>query len=344
MADTRTNRVMIIAEAGVNHDGNIEQALQLIDVAADAGADLVKFQTFDANALATASAGLAAYQEKAPDAADASHAAGQLAMLKRLQLSAEDHLTLIAHCEARGIGFFSTAFDLESLDFLARIGAERFKVPSGEITNLPYLRRIAAFQKEVIMSTGMAELDEISDAITCLEAAGLPKDKITLLHCTTEYPAPIDEVNLRAMRAMGDFFGLPVGYSDHTDGIDVAIAAAAIGASVIEKHFTLDKNLPGPDHSASLEPEALKAMVEGIRRIECALGSAQKQRTPSERKNVQLVRKSIVAARAISADEIFSEENLTVKRPATGLSPMLWDGVIGQRASRSFMPDEVIEL
>jgi N,N'-diacetyllegionaminate synthase len=251
---------------------------------------------------------------------------------------------LIAHCEARGIGFFSTAFDLESLDFLARIGAERFKVPSGEITNLPYLRRIAAFQKEVIMSTGMAELDEISDALTCLEAAGLPKDKITLLHCTTEYPAPIDEVNLRAMRAMGDMFGLPVGYSDHTDGIDVAIAAVAIGASVIEKHFTLDKNLSGPDHSASLEPEALKAMVESIRRIECALGSALKQRTASERKNVQLVRKSIVAARAISADEIFSEENLTVKRPATGLSPMLWDGVIGQRASRSFMPDEVIEL
>lgn len=344
MADTGNHRALIIAEAGVNHDGNIEQAIQLIDVAADAGADLVKFQTFDAKALATANAELAAYQENAPDLADASHDAGQLAMLKRLQLSEEDHLTLIAHCEARGIGFFSTAFDLESLDFLARLGAERFKVPSGEITNLPYLRRIASFQKDVIMSTGMAELSEIGEAIGCLEAAGLPKDKITLLHCTTEYPAPIEEVNLRAMRAMGNMFGLPVGYSDHTDGIDVAIAAVAMGASVIEKHFTLDKNLPGPDHSASLEPEALKAMVGGIRRIECALGSAQKQRTASERKNVQLVRKSIVAARAISADEIFSEENLTVKRPATGLSPMLWDGVIGQRASRSFMPDEVIEL
>ena len=344
MADTGNHRALIIAEAGVNHDGNIEQAIQLIDVAADAGADLVKFQTFDAKALATANAELAAYQENAPDLADASHDAGQLAMLKRLQLSEEDHLTLIAHCEARGIGFFSTAFDLESLDFLARLGAERFKVPSGEITNLPYLRRIASFQKDVIMSTGMAELSEIGEAIGCLEAAGLPKDKITLLHCTTEYPAPIEEVNLRAMRAMGDMFGLPVGYSDHTDGIDVAIAAVALGASVIEKHFTLDKNLPGPDHSASLEPEALKAMVGGIRRIECALGSAQKQRTASERKNVQLVRKSIVAARAISTDEIFSEENLTVKRPATGLSPMLWDGVIGQRASRSFMPDEVIEL
>lgn len=344
MADTGNHRALIIAEAGVNHDGNIEQAIQLIDVAADAGADLVKFQTFDAKALATANAELAAYQENAPDLADASHDAGQLAMLNRLQLSEEDHLTLIAHCEARGIGFFSTAFDLESLDFLARLGAERFKVPSGEITNLPYLRRIASFQKDVIMSTGMAELSEIGEAIGCLEAAGLPKDKITLLHCTTEYPAPIEEVNLRAMRAMGDMFGLPVGYSDHTDGIDVAIAAVAMGASVIEKHFTLDKNLPGPDHSASLEPEALKAMVGGIRRIECALGSAQKQRTASERKNVQLVRKSIVAARAISADEIFSEENLTVKRPATGLSPMLWDGVIGQRASRSFMPDEVIEL
>ena len=344
MADTGNHRALIIAEAGVNHDGNIEQAIQLIDVAADAGADLVKFQTFDAKALATANAELAAYQENAPDLADASHDAGQLAMLNRLQLSEEDHLTLIAHCEARGIGFFSTAFDLESLDFLARLGAERFKVPSGEITNLPYLRRIASFQKDVIMSTGMAELSEIGEAIGCLEAAGLPKDKITLLQCTTEYPAPIEEVNLRAMRAMGDMFGLPVGYSDHTDGIDVAIAAVAMGASVIEKHFTLDKNLPGPDHSASLEPEALKAMVGGIRRIECALGSAQKQRTASERKNVQLVRKSIVAARAISADEIFSEENLTVKRPATGLSPMLWDGVIGQRASRSFMPDEVIEL
>ena len=344
MADSGNHRALIIAEAGVNHDGNIEQAIQLIDVAADAGADLVKFQTFDAKALATANAELAAYQENAPDLADASHDAGQLAMLKRLQLSEEDHLTLIAHCEARGIGFFSTAFDLESLDFLARLCAERFKVPSGEITNLPYLRRIASFQKDVIMSTGMAELSEIGEAIGCLEAAGLPKDKITLLHCTTEYPAPIEEVNLRAMRAMGNMFGLPVGYSDHTDGIDVAIAAVAMGASVIEKHFTLDKNLPGPDHSASLEPEALKAMVGGIRRIECALGSAQKQRTASERKNVQLVRKSIVAARAISADEIFSEENLTVKRPATGLSPMLWDGVIGQRASRSFMPDEVIEL
>ncbi len=344
MADAGTNRVLIIAEAGVNHDGNIEQALQLIDVAADAGADLVKFQTFDANALATAKAGLAAYQEKAPDAANASHPAGQLAMLKRLQLSEQDHLTLITHCETRGIGFFSTAFDLESLDFLARIGAERFKVPSGEITNLPYLRRIASFQREVIMSTGMAELNEISEAIACLEGAGLSKDKITLLHCTTEYPAPIEEVNLRAMHAMADTFGVAVGYSDHTDGIDVAIAAVAIGASLIEKHFTLDKNRPGPDHSASLEPEELKAMVEGIRRVECALGSAQKQCTASERKNIQLVRKSIVAARAISADEVFSEENLTVKRPATGLSPMLWDGVIGRRAPRSFMPDEVIEL
>ena len=343
MADTRTHRVLIIAEAGVNHDGNIEQALRLVDVAADAGADLVKFQTFDANALATANAELAAYQEQASECENQSRT-GQLAMLQRLQLSEQDHMTLIAHCEARGIGFFSTAFDLESLDFLARLGAERFKVPSVEITNLPYLRRIASFQKDVIMSTGLAELSEIGEAIDCLKAAGLPKDKITLLHCTTEYPAPIEEVNLRAMHAMADKFGVAVGYSDHTDGIDVAIAAVAMGASVIEKHFTLDKNLPGPDHSASLEPEALNAMVEGIRRIERALGSAQKQCTASERKNIHLVRKSIVAARAISADEIFSEENLTVKRPATGISPMLWDGVIGKRASRSFMPDEVIEL
>ena len=343
MADTRTHRVLIIAEAGVNHDGNIAQALRLVDVAADAGADLVKFQTFEANALATANAELAAYQEQASECENQSRT-GQLAMLQRLQLSEQDHMTLIAHCEARGIGFFSTAFDLESLDFLARLGAERFKVPSGEITNLPYLRRIASFQKDVIMSTGMAELSEIREAIDCLEAAGLPKEKITLLHCTTEYPAPIEEVNLRAMQAMADKFCVAVGYSDHTDGIDVAIAAVAMGASVIEKHFTLDKNLPGPDHNASLEPEALNTMVEGIRRIERALGSAQKQCTASERKNIHLVRKSIVAARAISADEVFSEENLTVKRPATGLSPMLWDGVIGKRASRPFMPDEVIEL
>ena len=343
MIDTRTHRVLIIAEAGVNHDGNIAQALRLVDVAADAGADLVKFQTFDANALATANAELAAYQEQASECENQSRT-GQLAMLQRLQLSEQDHMTLIAHCEARGIGFFSTAFDLESLDFLARLGAERFKVPSGEITNLPYLRRIASFQKDVIMSTGMAELSEIREAIDCLEAAGLPKEKITLLHCTTEYPAPIEEVNLRAMQAMADKFCVAVGYSDHTDGIDVAIAAVAMGASVIEKHFTLDKNLPGPDHNASLEPEALNTMVEGIRRIERALGSAQKQCTASERKNIHLVRKSIVAARAISADEVFSEENLTVKRPATGLSPMLWDGVIGKRASRPFMPDEVIEL
>jgi len=343
MADTRTNRVLIIAEAGVNHDGDIEQALRLIDVAADAGADLVKFQTFDANALATASAGLAAYQEQASGSENQSRT-GQLAMLQRLQLSEQDHMMLIEHCEDRGIGFFSTAFDLESLDFLARIGAERFKVPSGEITNLPYLRLIASFRKDVIMSTGMADLDEISEAIACLEAAGLPKENITLLHCTTEYPAPIDEVNLRAMHAMADTFGVAVGYSDHTDGIDVSIAAVAMGASVIEKHFTLDKNLPGPDHSASLEPEELKAMVEAIRRIECALGSAQKQCTASERKNIQMVRKSIVASRAINADEVFSDENLTVKRPGTGLSPMLWDRVIGKRASRSFTPDEVIEL
>ncbi len=343
MADTRTHRALIIAEAGVNHDGNIAQALRLVDVAADAGADLVKFQTFDANALATANAELAAYQEQASECENQSRT-GQLAMLQRLQLSEQDHMTLIAHCEARGIGFFSTAFDLESLDLLARLGAERFKVPSGEITNLPYLRRIASFQKDVIMSTGMAELSEIGEAIDCLKAAGLPIEKITLLHCTTEYPAPIEEVNLRAMQALADKFGVAVGYSDHTDGIDVAIAAVAMGASVIEKHFTLDKSLPGPDHSASLEPEALNTMVEGIRRIECALGSAQKQCTASERKNIHLVRKSIVAARAISADEVFSEENLTVKRPATGLSPMLWDGVIGKRAPRPFMPDEVIEL
>ncbi|MDG2461183.1 MAG: N-acetylneuraminate synthase [Luminiphilus sp.] len=344
MPESKIHNVLVIAEAGVNHDGNMEQALKLVDVAADAGADLVKFQTFDASALATANAALAEYQEKASGAPSQADAAGQLAMLKQLQLSEQDHIELIAHCEDRGIGFFSTAFDLRSLDFLADIGAKRFKVPSGEITNLPYLRRIASFRKEIIMSTGMADLKEIGEAIGCLEAAGLPKDKITLLHCTTEYPAPIEEVNLRAMSAMGGTFGVAVGYSDHTDGIDVAIAAVAMGASVIEKHFTLDRNLPGPDHRASLEPSALKEMIGSVRRIESALGSEHKQCTASERKNIMLVRKSIVAARAIQKDEVLSEESLTVKRPASGLSPMMWDDVIGKRASRSFKPDEVIEL
>ena len=344
MTQPRSDKVLIIAEAGVNHDGDLNQALKLVDMAAEAGADIVKFQSFDARSLATAEATLAEYQYKSSLEENSDGAGAQLALLERLQLSWEDHLALLRHCTDRGIEFFSTAFDLGSLQLLADLGVRRFKIPSGEITNLPLMRRIASFGKDVIVSTGMAELSEVGAAIETLEIAGLSKEKITLLHCTTEYPAPIQDVNLRAMGAMASSFDVRVGYSDHTEGVEVAIAAVALGAKVIEKHFTLDRNLPGPDHRASLEPVDLKLMVNAIRKIESALGSDQKKCTSSEKKNVPLVRKSIVAARPIQEGEAFTEENLTVKRPGTGLSPMLWDTVIGRRASRSFQEDEPIKL
>ena len=340
-----SHKVLVIAEAGVNHDGDLKKAMQLIDAAADSGADVVKFQTFKAQHLVTSDAELAQYQRRV-----SAHHIGepdsnsQLRLLEKLQLTREDHTKLREHCGRRGIEFFSTAFDLGSLDLLMEMGARRVKIPSGEITNLPYLRKVATFNCDVIMSTGMADLSEVADAINCLEAAGLPKNKITLLHCTTEYPAPIEDVNLRAMVTMRETFGLRVGYSDHTEGIDVPIAASALGAAVIEKHFTLNQKASGPDHAASIEPPELKRMVEGIRRIELALGSEQKKCTSSERQNLLLVRKSIVAAKAIRKGELFSEENLTVKRPASGISPMLWDAVIGKQASRSFAPDEQIQI
>lgn len=340
-----SHKVLVIAEAGVNHDGDLKKAMQLIDAAADSGADVVKFQTFKAQHLVTTDAELAQYQRRVsvhyigePDSNS------QLRLLEKLQLTREDHTKLKEHCGRRGIEFFSTAFDLGSLDLLMEMGARRVKIPSGEITNLPYLRKVATFNCDVIMSTGMADLSEVADAINCLEAAGLPKNKITLLHCTTEYPAPIEDVNLRAMATMRETFGLQVGYSDHTEGIDVPIAASALGATVIEKHFTLDQEASGPDHAASIEPPELKRMVEGIRRIELALGSEKKKCTSSERQNLPLVRKSIVAAKAIRKGELFSEENLTVKRPASGISPMLWDAVIGKQAPRSFAPDEQIQI
>ena len=344
MTQPRSDKVLIIAEAGVNHDGDLNQALKLVDMAAEAGADIVKFQSFDARSLATAEATLAEYQYKSSLEENSDGAGAQLALLERLQLSWEDHLALLRHCTDRGIEFFSTAFDLGSLQLLADLGVRRFKIPSGEITNLPLMRRIASFGKDVIVSTGMAELSEVGAAIETLEIAGLSKEKITLLHCTTEYPAPIQDVNLRAMGAMASRFDVRVGYSDHTEGVEVAIAAAALGAKVIEKHFTLDRNLPGPDHRASLEPVGLELMVSAIRKIESALGSAQKKCTSSEKKNVSLVRKSIVAAKPIEEGEAFTEQNLTVKRPGTGLSPMLWDRVLGRRASRSFQTDERITL
>jgi len=334
-----TTRTLIIAEAGVNHNGDLALARKLIDVAAEAGADLVKFQTFSADRLVTRTAGKADYQNRTTDSKESQHE-----MLRRLELTTETHNDLIAHCAARGIGFFSTGFDIESVDLLVGLGQDRFKIPSGEITNLPYLRHIGRMGKPVILSTGMAEMDEIQAAIDALEAAGTPRAIITVLHCTTEYPTPMAEVNLRAMLSIQKAFGVEVGYSDHTRGIEVAIAAVALGASVIEKHFTIDRNLPGPDHKASLEPEELKAMVASIRNIEIALGDGIKRRTPSESGNRPVARKSLVASRCIIKGEVFSVENITAKRPGTGISPMRWDAVIDRRAPRDFFQDELIEL
>ncbi len=328
---------LIIAEAGVNHNGDIDLAKKLIDVAADAGADLVKFQTFSADRLVTRTASKADYQAQTTDGAETQHA-----MLRRLELTPGLHNELIAQCAARKIGFFSTAFDIESVNLLVRLGQEFFKIPSGEITNLPYLRHIGQLDREVVLSTGMATLGDVEAAIEALEAAGTPRSRITVLHCTTEYPTPMNEVNLRAMQTLQMAFGVRVGYSDHTPGIEIAIAAVALGASVIEKHFTLDRSLPGPDHQASLEPQELKAMVSAMRNIEVALGDGVKRLMPSEAKNKLMTRKSIVASRNIRAGETFSNENLTTKRPGTGISPMRWDEVIGYRAGRDYSADEVI--
>ena len=331
--------ILIIAEAGVNHNGDLVLAKQLVDVAADAGADLVKFQTFSADRLTTREAKKADYQSVTTGSAETQHQ-----MLSRLELSAQMHHELIAYCATRNIGFFSTGFDIESVDFLISLGINHFKIPSGEITNLPYLRHIGQFSKSVIISTGMATLGDIEAAIDVLEQAGTPRSLITVLHCTTEYPTPMEEVNLRAMQSIQAAFGVATGYSDHTAGIEVSIAAAALGATVIEKHFTLDKNLPGPDHKASLEPDELKAMVNAIRNIEIALGDGIKRLTPSEALNKPVARKSLVAIKAIKAGEVFSVENITTKRPGIGISPMNWDTVIGSKAVRDFMTDELIEL
>ena len=332
-------RTLIIAEAGVNHNGDMTMARQLIDEAARAGADLVKFQTFSANRLVTRTATKAEYQTQTTDIKESQHE-----MLRRLELSADMHKELVAHCAARNIGFFSTAFDIESIDLLVSLGQDHFKIPSGELTNLPYLRRIGRLGQAVILSTGMATLGEIEAAIDALEQAGTPRDHITVLHCTTEYPTPMTEVNLRAMQSIQNAFRLDVGYSDHTPGIEVAIAAVAMGASVIEKHFTLDCNLPGPDHKASLEPEGLMAMVAAIRNIEVALGDGIKRLTRSEDRNKPVMRKSLIASQPIKAGEIFSDDNITTKRPGTGISPMRWDEIIGHMASRDFAEEELIEL
>ena len=330
---------LIIAEAGVNHNGRIETAGQLIEIAAEAGADLVKFQTFSADRLVTGSASKADYQMETTSTSES-----QLEMIRKLELSREMHEELIVHCQKCGIGFFSTGFDPQSVDLLAELGLDRFKIPSGEITNLPYLRHIGQYGKPVILSTGMARLGEIEAALEVLEASGTPRERVTVLHCNTEYPTPMADVNLKAMLAIRDALGVQVGYSDHTLGIEVPIAAVAMGATVIEKHFTLDRNLPGPDHRASLEPDELKAMVQAIRNIELALsGDGLKRPSPSESKNLEIVRKSLVALVSIKAGEPFTEANLGVKRPGSGISPMRWDEYIGITAKKNYQFDELIK-
>jgi N,N'-diacetyllegionaminate synthase len=333
------NRTLIIAEAGVNHNGDLKLAKQLVDAAVVAGADLVKFQTFNADRQVTRTAKKADYQKQTTDGEESQHE-----MLLRLELTEAMHYELIAYCKTRNIGFLSTGFDIESVDLLVSLGQECFKIPSGEITNLPYLRHIGQLGKAVILSTGMSTLGEIEAAIDVLEQAGTHRSMLTVLHCTTEYPTPMVEVNLRAMHSIHKAFGVAVGYSDHTQGIEVAIAAVAMGATVIEKHFTLDRNLPGPDHQASLEPAGLTAMVTAIRNIGVALGDGIKRLTPSEARNRPVARKSLVASQAINAGEVFSTENMTTKRPGTGISPMLWDEMLGKTAQRDFLADELIEL
>lgn len=333
-------RTLIIAEAGVNHNGDIAKAKALIDKGAEAGVDYVKFQTFKAEKLVTKQAQRASYQDKNTQNNDS-----QYEMLKKLELSQALHQELMDYCNQKGVKFLSTGFDSESLVFLAQLGITIAKVPSGEITNLPYLRQVASLFPEVILSTGMATIGEIKDAVKVLTDNGVSKDKITILHCNTEYPTPMEDVNLKAMLHIQRELGLPIGYSDHTLGIEVPIAAVALGATVIEKHFTLDKTLPGPDHKASLEPNELKAMVSAIRNIEKAIGgSGLKEVSKSEEKNKPIARKSIVASTDIKKGNIFTPENLTVKRPGSGISPMQWDEVIGKEAKRDFQEDELIEL
>lgn len=332
-------KTLIIAEAGVNHNGDIGLAMQLIAAAKAAGADIVKFQTFKTKNLVTEKAEKAAYQKETTDAAES-----QFAMIRKLELSRADHEVLIEECRRHGIGFFSTAFDTDSFDMLVEMGLDQVKIPSGELTNLPLLRYMTRLGMPVMLSTGMATLGEIEAALDAIEQAGTPRQRITVLHCTTEYPAPMADVNLCAMVSMKAALGVEVGYSDHTPGIEIPVAAVALGARVIEKHFTLDRTLPGPDHQASLEPHELKAMVDAIRNVEVALGDGVKRPSASELKNKPIARKSLVAIRTIRAGESFSADNVGTKRPGTGISPMRWDEVMGRPAPRDFTVDELIEL
>jgi N-acetylneuraminate synthase len=327
----------IIAEAGVNHNGNLELAKLMIDKAKEAGVDCIKFQTFVSKNIVSKNASKAEYQKQQTNSSES-----QLDMLRKLELSFDDFKELKEYCKFRGIEFLSTAFDFDSIDFLNSLGIRTWKIPSGEITNLPYLIKIAKTLKPVILSTGMSILDEIGESISILKTNGC-KD-ITLLHCTTEYPAPYADVNLRAMDTLKQKFNLPVGYSDHTKGIEIAIAAVVMGATVIEKHFTLDRNMEGPDHKASLEPDELKDMVKSIRNVESAIGNGEKIPTESEIKNIAIARKSIIARCSIKKGETFTEDNITVKRPGNGISPMRWFDVIGKTAVRNFEEDELIEI
>ena len=331
------DKTFIIAEAGVNHNGSFELAKQLVDKAVWAGADCIKFQTFNSKNLVSKNAQKAEYQKKTTDSSES-----QLDMLKKLELSKEQFTELRNYCNQKGIMFLSTPFDLESIDFLASIGVKTWKIPSGEITNYPFLRAIGQRKESVIMSSGMCTLEEVRDAVNVLKEFGTTD--ITLLHCTTEYPAPYDSVNLKAMLTLQKEFGYKVGYSDHTNGIEIPVAAVALGATVIEKHFTLDKNMEGPDHKASLEPEELRQMILSIRNVEAAIGDGVKQPSQAEKKNIAIARKSIVAACDIKKGEVFTESNLTAKRPGNGISPMKWNNVLGKKAVRDFDTDEIIEV
>ena len=332
------NHVIIIAEAGVNHNGDLDMARRMVYAAKEAGADYVKFQTAVPELVISTFAPKAEYQKDTTGEAES-----QLEMCKAIHLPLSDYAGLKDLCDSAGIGFMSTPFDLVSIDCLAPLGMDYWKIPSGEITNLPYLQKIGALGEKIILSTGMATLAEVETCLRVLEEAGTPRDNIYVLHCTTQYPAPLESVNLRAMDSLATLGCAGVGYSDHTEGIDVSVAAAARGAKIIEKHFTLDRTLPGPDHKASLEPSELATLVKAVRRVEIALGSPRKEASEAERPNIAIARKSIVAARAIAAGEIFSEENITVKRPGDGISPMRWYEVIGKTAPRAFEPDELIE-
>jgi N,N'-diacetyllegionaminate synthase len=333
------NKTFIIAEAGVNHNGSIEIAKKMIEVAKECGADAVKFQTFKAEKVISKYAPKAEYQKQTTGETDS-----QLEMVKKLELSFDDFIVLKEYCDKLNIMFLSTPFDFESIDFLDDLGLEIFKIPSGEITNLPYLEKIGKLGKKVILSTGMADLGEIEDALDILTSCGTKKEDITILHCNTEYPTPYENVNLLAMLTIKEALKVKVGYSDHTLGIEVPIAAVALGASVTEKHFTLDKKMEGPDHKASLEPHELKAMIDAIRNIEKSLGNGIKKPSKSELKNKDIVRKSIVAKRKIKKGEIFTENNITVKRPGNGISPMRWYEVLGKVALKDYKEDELIEL